>query len=144
MVTVFQISTCRGKPRLPYLILSQSTTNKIQLLTIYFCKTLYMFQMLSASSPARLPTVSSNGLTLYIQFWAPNDGRKTRLKHVERLTEIKKLWNVASCWLYSAYILAMHGSMNVKFRIWIGIETKREREGDWEKWVATKFQKETP
>jgi len=31
--------------------------------------------------------------------------RKTRLKHVERLTEIKKLWNVASCWFYSANIL---------------------------------------
>ena len=41
-------------------------------------------------------------LTLYVQFWAPDDGRKNRLKHVERLTEINKLWNVASCWLYSA------------------------------------------
>jgi len=36
------------------------------------------------------------------------------LKHVERLTEIKKLRIVASCWLYSANILAMHGPMNVK------------------------------
>jgi len=27
---------------------------------------------------------------------------KNRLKHVQRLTEINKLWNVASCWLYSA------------------------------------------
>jgi len=26
---------------------------------------------------------------------------KTRLKHVERLTEINKLRNFASCWLYS-------------------------------------------
>jgi hypothetical protein len=24
------------------------------------------------------------------------------MKHVERLTEINKLWNVVSCWLYSA------------------------------------------
>jgi len=39
---------------------------------------------------------------------------KPHLKHVERLTEIYKLWNVASCWLYSANILAMHGHMNVK------------------------------
>jgi len=31
---------------------------------------------------------------------------KTRLKHVERLTEINKLRNVASCWFYSANILA--------------------------------------
>ena len=36
-----------------------------------------------------------------MQFWAPDDGRKTRLKHVERFTEINILWNVASCWLYS-------------------------------------------
>ena len=50
-----------------------------------------------------------------VQFWAPDDGRKTRLKHVECLTEINKLWNVASCWLYSANILAMHGSMNFNF-----------------------------
>jgi len=42
---------------------------------------------------------------------------KTCLKHVERLTEIKKLWNVASCWLYSANILAMHGPMNVKLTV---------------------------
>jgi hypothetical protein len=37
---------------------------------------------------------------LYIQFWAPNDGRRYRLKHVENFTEINKLCNVASCWLY--------------------------------------------
>jgi len=44
---------------------------------------------------------SDKYLTLYVQFWAPDDGRN-RLKHVDRLTEINKLWNVASCWLYSA------------------------------------------
>ena len=53
-------------------------------------------------------------LTMYVQFCAPDDGRKNRLKYVERLTEINKEWNVASCWLYSANILAMHGPMNVK------------------------------
>jgi len=37
-----------------------------------------------------------------VQFWAPDDGRKNSMKHVERLTEINKLWNVASCWLYCA------------------------------------------
>ena len=46
--------------------------------------------------------LSDQYLTLYVLFWAPDDGRKNRLKHVELLTEIKKLWNVASCWLYSA------------------------------------------
>ena len=50
---------------------------------------------------------SDKYLTLYVQFWAPDDGQKIRLKHAERLTEINKLWNVASCWLYSANILAM-------------------------------------
>ena len=49
-----------------------------------------------------------------MQFWTPDDGRKNRLKHVERLTQINKLWNVASCWLFSVNILAMHGPMNVK------------------------------
>ena len=43
-----------------------------------------------------------------MQFWAPGDGRKNCLKHVERLTEINKLWNVASCWLYSANILQQY------------------------------------
>jgi hypothetical protein len=37
---------------------------------------------------------------LCIQFWAPDDGRRTRLKHVEHFTEINTLCNVASCWLY--------------------------------------------
>ena len=30
------------------------------------------------------------------------DGKKNRPKLVERLTEINKLWNVPSCWLYFA------------------------------------------
>ena len=50
-----------------------------------------------------------------MQFRAPDDGRKNHLKHVERLTEIDKLRKVASCWLYSENILAMHGPKNVKF-----------------------------
>jgi len=33
-------------------------------------------------------------LPLYVQFWAPIDGRKTRLKHLERLTEINKFENI--------------------------------------------------
>jgi len=40
---------------------------------------------------ARLAAGSSIGLTLYVQFRAPDDGRKKRLKHVERLREINKL-----------------------------------------------------
>jgi len=43
-----------------------------------------------------------------------DDGQKKRLKHIEHLTEINKLRNTASCWLYSENILAMHGPRNVK------------------------------
>jgi len=39
---------------------------------------------------------------------------KTFRKNVERLTEINKLRMVASRWLYSENILAIHGAMNVK------------------------------
>ena len=59
--------------------------------------------------------LSDQCLMLCVQFWAPDDGRKNRLKHVERLTHINKLWNVAFCWLYSANMLAMHRPMIVKF-----------------------------
>jgi hypothetical protein len=48
--------------------------------------------------------VSSNGLTnircCMYSFWAPDDGRKNRLEHVEHFAEINELCNVASCWLY--------------------------------------------
>ena len=57
---------------------------------------------------------------LYIQFLAPDDGRRNRLKHVENFTEINKLYNFASCWLYT-YLkkktFAMLEPMNVKFKI---------------------------
>ena len=33
-------------------------------------------------------------------FWAPDDRRRNRPKHVEYVTEINKLCNVAPCWLY--------------------------------------------
>jgi len=73
---------------------------------IYFCKTLYMFQtvfpsiisssklhierqvfvrplLLPAASLVRLAAGSSIGLTLHVQFCAPDDGRKNRLIPVE-------------------------------------------------------------
>ena len=59
--------------------------------------------LLSSSSST---TVAGNSKRLtnypmvYIQFWAPDDGRRNRLKHVEHFTEINKLCNAASCWLY--------------------------------------------
>ena len=47
--------------------------------------------LLPAASLARLAAGSSNNLTLYVQFCAPDDERKNRLKHVQRPTEINKL-----------------------------------------------------
>jgi len=44
-----------------------------------------------------------------------DDGWKAHLKHVEHLTEINKLCNVASCWLYSVNIVEMHRPVNVNF-----------------------------
>jgi len=53
---------------------------------------------------------------LYVQFWAPDDGRKTHLKHVERRTEINKfeksrislvvLWEYVELYLHDLIILA--------------------------------------
>ena len=57
----------------------------------------------------------TNTWSCVVQFSAPDDGRRYRLKHVEHLAETnKKLWSVASCWLYFRNIIAMHGPMNVK------------------------------
>ena len=54
--------------------------------------------------PSTVVAGSSKCLTkypmLYIHFWAPDDGRRNRLKHVEHFTEMNKLCNAASCWLY--------------------------------------------
>jgi len=49
-------------------------------------------------------TASGIGLALYVQFWAADDGQENRPKHVERLTEKNKSWNIASCWLYPVNI----------------------------------------
>ena len=37
---------------------------------------------------------------LYVQLWAPDDGRRNCLKHVENCVEINKLCNFTSCGLY--------------------------------------------
>jgi len=60
--------------------------------------------------------LSDKYLTMYVQFWDPDDGRNKRLKHVERLTEIKKLWNFASCWLYFANPLLSLSQERLCFR----------------------------
>jgi len=90
-------------------IYSYSTTNKMHLLSqiIYSCKTLYMFRTVFSSvirsTKLRVQQrYTSNSCCyllqqvaaavwhitlLYTQFWAPDDGRKDRPKHVEFLQE---------------------------------------------------------
>jgi len=92
---------------------SYSTTKKMNLLSqiIYSCKTLYMFRTafpsiirssklrihqryMSKSCCYLLQQVAEavwHILLLYTQFWAPDDGRKGRPKHVERFTRINNL-----------------------------------------------------
>jgi len=85
---------------------SYSTTNKTHLLSqiIYSCKTLYMFRTvfpsIIRSSKLRIKLSSIHPRQqqvatavwhiplLYTQFWAPDDGRKERPKHVECFTRI--------------------------------------------------------
>ena len=52
--------------------------------------------LLTAASLARLAAGGSNGLTLYVQFCALDGGRKNRLKHVERITEINKFEKICT------------------------------------------------
>jgi len=65
--------------------------------------------------PAKLAAGSSIGLTntwhCMCSFELLVNGKT--VWNVQRLTEIKKLWNVASCWLYCVNILALHRPMNV-------------------------------
>jgi len=80
----------------------------------------YCYLLLAVQANSRKQCRSDKCLTLYVRFWAPDGGRKTRLKHVERLTERNKLWNVASCWLYSAniHVLAMQDLWMLKTDVW--------------------------
>ena len=46
---------------------------------------------------------------------APDDGWRYQSKHVERFTDINKLYTVASCWTIIGIYFMMHGPLNVKF-----------------------------
>jgi len=109
----------------------QSTKCDFSQFIIYFCKTLYMFQTGFSVHHQELKNCTYSVRHLSDQycylllarpgcmcsFWAPDDGRKNHLKHVDRLTEINKLRKAASCWLYSEIVFAMHGPMNVKLYV---------------------------
>ena len=70
-----------------------------------------------------------------VQFCAPDGGRKTRLKHVERLTEINKFEKCCFFCLYFENILAMHGHRKVKFSKFY-ICGKERSENEKEKWCS--------
>jgi len=74
---------------------SQSTTKKTQRFTQFISvrRSTGFRRFFRPSSGAQNCTysvryLSDQYLTLYVQFWAPDDGQKNRLKPVERLTEI--------------------------------------------------------
>jgi len=45
----------------------------------------------------------------------PDDGWRYHPKHVQRFTDINKLYIVASCWTINGTYFTMHGPLNVKF-----------------------------
>jgi len=65
-------------------ISSAVRNSKLHIQRQVFVRTL----LLLAASLDRLAASSSIGLTLYVQFGAPDDGRKNHLKHEQHLTEI--------------------------------------------------------
>jgi hypothetical protein len=91
---------------------------------IYFCEMLHMFQtvpppIIRSSKTVYTASDTLSNLYCYLplswqlalkgwqsircciySFWAPDDGRRNRLKHVEHFAEINKLCNVASRWLH--------------------------------------------
>ena len=69
----------------------------------YCCLMLSWMRWNASSISSTIAPSSSIGwqyLTLHVQFCAPDDGRRNRLKHVENFVERNKSRNVASCWLY--------------------------------------------
>jgi len=53
--------------------------------------------------------------TVRTVLWAPDDGWKYHSKHVEQLTDINKLFTVASFPIIIAIYYTMHGPLNQKF-----------------------------
>ena len=72
--------------------------------------------------PATVVKGSSKGLTkypmLYMQFWAPDDGQRNCLKYVQHITEINKLHNVASCWLYRVIHKSLQDFQPLRYSSW--------------------------
>ena len=64
-----------------------------------------------------LKQLSDICLLLYVQSWAPDDGRKDRPKHVECFTRINNLRNRCILLVLLQEYITMHGPMDVKFTV---------------------------
>ena len=103
---------------------------------IYVCKPLYMFRVVSppiirsschcihswsvpVQSRSRQVHVAVTVLPIRDAVdtvtWAPDDGWRYHPKHVERFTDINKLYTVASCWTIIGIYFTTHGPLNVKY-----------------------------
>ena len=110
IIITFNWSACtHGKALLQY---NQQYAPVSQI--IYSCKMLYMFWTVFPS------IIRSSKLHIlqqtYVQLWAPDDGRKDRLKHVEHFTRINNLRNRCILLVVLQEYILMHGPMNVKWK----------------------------
>jgi len=60
-------------------------------------------------------TVSIIPDTVYTVIWAPDDGWWYHPKHVERFTDINKMYIAASCWIIIDTYYTLHGPLNIKY-----------------------------
>jgi hypothetical protein len=80
--------------------------------SFYFGTTLYMFRTVSPSIIRSLRLYVY--LTLYIQSWTPDDGRKDHPKHVECCSKMKWIWDIVHLDGFTVEIYYDAGPTNVK------------------------------
>jgi hypothetical protein len=77
-------------------------SSKLYIQQRFFFSNLYSYLPLSLKSSSTIVAGSSISLKnpdAVCRVWAPDDGRRIRLRHVEHCAEINELYKVASCWL---------------------------------------------
>jgi hypothetical protein len=86
------------------LLRPSSGAQKLCIQHLVFVKLLLLISLRSCSSFSTIAKVKRNSSTntrcCMYSFWAPDDGRRIHLKHVEHYAERNELYNVASCWLH--------------------------------------------
>ena len=73
-----------------HILRAQPTRRNVSHINLFLQGALHVSDDFSVHHQEHKTAHTASGLTLYVQFWFPDDGRKTSLKHVERLTEINK------------------------------------------------------